>query len=321
MEIISRTDELRKRIARILSASSGRRVAIVAFIGKDVARFVADFQGLEVYCWPNKTATNPDGVRHLLNHGAKVYFVDRLHMKAYWSERSGYLIGSPNLSANALDDTVTGLHEIGCFSPNSEELDIDALVKRMHKAGAYPVDEKALWKLERDYEPPFAVTNDSNQSIPSFDEYLGLPHIKPFYCVSWAKKEAHPPAAVASAKEHYEEATGRPSRAKSIITDSIDVSQGKKDGTWILTCRLKSNNSIGKLSWLYCHHVTRVRTNARYETALQIAGLHIPGVPFDLKTSDFESRFTQYAETSLDVQFDQMFNVKAFNKFERSMPT
>ena len=317
MEIISRTDELRRRIETILAPSSGRRVAIVAFIGKDVARFIAEPDGLEVYCWPNKTATSPDGVRHLLNHGAKVYFVDRLHMKVYWSERGGVLIGSPNLSANALDDTMVGLHEIACFSYDPGTLDIAALIRRLEKAGAYPVDEKALKKLERDYEPPFAVTNVLNQSIPSFDDYIESPHPKAFYSVFWSKKGAHTPATMDAAKNHFEEATGRPARGTSVIDDSIEVSLGKNDGTWILTCRLKGDDSIGKMSWLYAHHVTRPRTNSRNEMALQIAGIHIPDFPFDLKTDDFQARFARFADSEYDGESDQLFKVRDFKKFER----
>ena len=49
VEIITRTSDLRERIAAILSPQSGRRVAIVAFIGGDALRFAPEPSGLEVY--------------------------------------------------------------------------------------------------------------------------------------------------------------------------------------------------------------------------------------------------------------------------------
>jgi len=187
VEVITRTKDLRDRIAAILSPRSGRRVAVVAFVGADALRFAPEPEGLEVYCWPNKVATNPDGIRALLNGRAKVYFVDRLHMKAYWSAKGGCLIGSPNLSANALDETVSGLHEIGWYSEDPTTLDIDALVKRLHNAGARLVDEKALAKFEREYKPSTPYKGKPKSKGEGFNAYLNAPIPKIFYYVSWAQ--------------------------------------------------------------------------------------------------------------------------------------
>jgi hypothetical protein len=199
--VITRTKELRERIAGILSRGSGRRVALVAFVGADALRFAPEPEGLEVYCWPNKVATNPDGVRALINAHAKVYFVDRLHMKAYWSSKGGCLIGSPNLSANALDETVSGLHEIGWYSEDPAMLDIDALVRRLHKAGARLVDEAALTELDRGYEPPARGAAKPRPRGQAFNAYLTAQAPKPFVQVSWTSTDKNTASEVAAARE------------------------------------------------------------------------------------------------------------------------
>jgi hypothetical protein len=154
MKIIYNRASIRKHIEEILAPSNGRRIAIAAFVGGDVMDFIPSPEELTVYCWPNVVATNPDGIRYLMNHGATVYFVDHLHMKVYWSERNGYLLGSPNLSKNALDTTVTGLHEIAVYNPDSSAFEINDLLHYLHdRADAKLVDSTLLKEFEKAYRP------------------------------------------------------------------------------------------------------------------------------------------------------------------------
>lgn len=316
VEIITRTNDLRERIAAILSPQSGRRVAIVAFVGGDALGFAPEPSGLEVYCWPNRVATNPDGVRALLNHGAKVYFLDRLHMKAYWSERGGCLIGSPNLSANALDETTTGLYEIGWYSRDSTLLDIDMIIRRLHQAGAYLADDAALAKLEKEHTPAHPDSAASKSAGPIFGDYLAALHPKRFKIISWKSTSPNTRAEIIAGSDYYEEATGRSPRSTGVIDDSIMVEHGTKDGTWILACKIKDDDAIGKLSWIFAHHVVKARSNARYETALAIRGLYIPEPPFDISSDYFQDRFSRYASDQLPSEFDRPFNIIKFKNFE-----
>src|SRR5579872_6181884 len=55
--------------------------------------------------WPQPGGTNPAAIEALVAAGAHVHFVDRLHTKIYWSRAHGSLIGSANLTANALGES------------------------------------------------------------------------------------------------------------------------------------------------------------------------------------------------------------------------
>ncbi len=112
--ILQDSKAVREKVKAILAAP-GRKVAIVAFVGEDA----------EIYLGPKKMAsrftvgpraggTNPRAIRNLINkHDCKVHFVDRLHMKIFWSQKAGCVIGSANLTNNALGEY--GLFEAGVF--------------------------------------------------------------------------------------------------------------------------------------------------------------------------------------------------------------
>jgi len=100
--ILYEANAIREKVKSVLSNRNGKRFALVAFVGRDALDFVEQPSGLSVFCWPNVIATNPDGIKALLDGGARVYFVDRLHMKLFWSEKGGAVIGSCNLTSNAL---------------------------------------------------------------------------------------------------------------------------------------------------------------------------------------------------------------------------
>lgn len=86
--IFTRSEDRRDRIADILWPRSGRRVTVVALGGADALCFAPGPNGLEVCGWPKPVATDTDEVRALLNGRARDCFVERLRVKAYWSERA-----------------------------------------------------------------------------------------------------------------------------------------------------------------------------------------------------------------------------------------
>jgi hypothetical protein len=79
-----------------------RRVAIVGYVGPGANFYLGDPQGIEIICWPRAGGTNAAAVRDLVKRGAVISFADRVHMKLYWSRGGDAVIGSPNLSTNAL---------------------------------------------------------------------------------------------------------------------------------------------------------------------------------------------------------------------------
>lgn len=119
---------IRQEVRRIFKNTKQRRVAIVAFIGKGAIAHLPKPKGLEVYCWPRAGCTIASAIEQLQERHAIVHFADRMHSKVYWSERSGAIVGSANVSDNAFGSG--NLHETA-VAISSHQLDIDALIEQI----------------------------------------------------------------------------------------------------------------------------------------------------------------------------------------------
>lgn len=113
VELLLTAVDIAKRLKYIMSAQTGERYALVAYVGSRPLQWIERPKGLRLYCWPSAGGTHPDGIDALLNAGAEVAFVERLHTKVYHSEY-GTIIGSANLSANAMGGVLT---ETAVFLP------------------------------------------------------------------------------------------------------------------------------------------------------------------------------------------------------------
>lgn len=102
MKILHAVEDIRNAVSEVLGDPASARYAIVAFVGCDPLRWIPHPKGLQVYCWPRAGGTNPDGIDALINAGATVHFKESLHSKVYHCESTGTVIGSANLSDNAL---------------------------------------------------------------------------------------------------------------------------------------------------------------------------------------------------------------------------
>lgn len=134
MEVLLTASVIAERVRYVLEAPVGKRYAIVAFIGARPLHWIGCAEGLQVFCWPLAGGTHPDGIDALIKDGAQVAFVERLHAKVYHSER-GTVLGSPNLSANALGGVLT---ETAVFMPPGDfpvDSQLEALGRRIYKPG------------------------------------------------------------------------------------------------------------------------------------------------------------------------------------------
>lgn len=104
MEVLLTACDIRKRIRWVLGARRGKRVVLVAYVGKNSTRFLPSPAGIDLYCSTDPSGTNPYGLRELLRTGVNLFAVQRLHMKVYWSRERGAVLGSANLSQNGLGD-------------------------------------------------------------------------------------------------------------------------------------------------------------------------------------------------------------------------
>ncbi len=68
--------------------------------GSAAPRLLPDYSDVEIYCWPQAGATDPNALARLREpkYGARIFLCDGLHMKLYWVEGVGSVITSANLS-------------------------------------------------------------------------------------------------------------------------------------------------------------------------------------------------------------------------------
>jgi len=80
----------------------------VAFIGAEWQSLLTNYRGpIRAICWLTHPATNPDGVKSLMNRkGTFVKQRNGLHTKVYLAPGVGAVVGSANLSRPALADIV-----------------------------------------------------------------------------------------------------------------------------------------------------------------------------------------------------------------------
>ncbi len=104
MKTLATGTEITHAIHEVLVNQDDERIIIVAFVGIDPLRWIPTPKDLSLYCWPHAGATHPDGIAQLIDAGVDVHFVDRLHAKIFWSRTGGTVIGSANLSQNALGE-------------------------------------------------------------------------------------------------------------------------------------------------------------------------------------------------------------------------
>lgn len=131
---------------KALFETAERKVAIVGFVGGNATEYIPNFENLEIYCWPLPHATNPDGIIALTEMGANVYFKEKLHAKIYWAEGRGIIIGSANLSDNALGEN--GLQEFAVYI-RDKNFNIDDVIKKFKLDGLSKFSKRQLNELRR----------------------------------------------------------------------------------------------------------------------------------------------------------------------------
>lgn len=158
-----------------LRNNSRRRIIVVAYVGKDYKKYIPYPKGVKIYCWPQAGGTNPYAVRQLIDDGAEVKFVDKLHTKLFWVEGIGAVITSANLTNNALSSG--GLTEFGIFV-DSNEININRVLRELT---AKEPTENDLDKLEVEHR----LYQRSRPKLPHFPRRgSGIP-VKMSYNSKW----------------------------------------------------------------------------------------------------------------------------------------
>ncbi len=206
MKILTRAASIRSAIRELLSDPEGERIIAVAYVGADALSFLPAPKGLAIYCWPQAGGTNPYGVEALIRAGCNVHFVDRLHAKVYWSRTRGALIGSANLTANALGEQAH--HEVAVLLPRGAfgihafldslrvEPNFDAALRRLHEAH--------VRFLQRN---PIRKSSGSSTPLPSLRDWFVAGDRRAEWCLGWYEENDNPPR---DAVRALQEETGSP---------------------------------------------------------------------------------------------------------------
>jgi hypothetical protein len=138
--------DIRGRIRRLFAPEHRRRrrIICVAYIGADCLDYIPFARGVKIYCSPQPGATIATGLDRLLAAGADLYFINGLHAKLYWTEGVGAVVGSPNLSANALGDE--GLIEFALAIPDAERIKPENIIGQRRPRRVTP---EAIEELRR----------------------------------------------------------------------------------------------------------------------------------------------------------------------------
>jgi hypothetical protein len=230
-----------------------KRVILVAYIGKDHAKFLPNPKGIEIICSPTPGATSSTAVSELQAAGARMYFSDRLHMKVYWSEKRGCVIASANLSRNAFGER--GLKEAGVFvGPNIVKID------ELRKAAKpYAMTERHLrmLKVQEDSinKALASVGRHWSRNNFSYSEWYVLePPVRQQWKLGWWMSETdYAQAGLDIVKAKY---------GKSLPAEVMNVTKKQaREGDWFLNFRIKKSGKLDRPYWMYVDHVVRIRRN------------------------------------------------------------
>jgi hypothetical protein len=284
--LITSTGDLRKIIAHITTAAAGRRVVVSAFVGSDALEFVPNPDGIEIYCWDQPSATDPEGVADLMQT-ATVWFVTGLHMKIYWSEHHGVLIGSPNLTRNALGEAAA-LLESAIYYDDSSAVNIskvESLLRNRRRRAEDHLDE-----LRRRANRDPIARRGSRRRARSLSEYFLLKNPAPWRVSFWTGiPDDH-------VKADYEAVIGTQgiedvAQARERLNRSMPAPRGTAVGDWLLSVIWTDGGPPrGPLSWL---NVARVATVKGERRAYELTGPKGPA-PFDCKERGFGWGFRRF---------------------------
>lgn len=247
MNYLFNSRQIRTQLASLFS-ENGKKWAIVAFVGYNALDHLpSQVSELSIVCWPKAGGTNPDGVRRLIDHGISVYFCDRLHQKIYWREGAGLIVGSANLSENALGDG--GLYEFGLFC-DDKRFNIDQVLNALKYL---PVTAEALAKLDVEHAAQARQKDKIDNSDPltnlTFLEAIKTKHPKKWKLVTWSE--------LRKSNDHIRAEIETNFNTSNWVNDNDVASSGFHVGDFVLQVRTNEEGNIERANgrWLFVDHI------------------------------------------------------------------
>ncbi|HIJ23408.1 MAG: hypothetical protein HOL17_07680 [Gammaproteobacteria bacterium] len=278
MKILYTSSDVHKAIKTVFAKRQQRRIAVVAYLGKNAEAFLPAPEGIKIICCPEPGATSPSSVRSLISRGANVLFADDLHAKVYWSE-GGCVITSANISNRALGRT--NQKEIGVFI-NSVDFDIDRLIDGI---SPYDITQKHMDRLEKqDRKIKRALGNEGQQKTKKhYLEWYESPYKESWKNGWWSGSD------LKTAKSGKERSKQEFNISDPVNALNVSKSQVQKND-WLL-CFEVTGNGIKNLEWMYVDFVVPVdaKDKGAYESdypyqAIQVHKLNqYPEPPFSIE--------------------------------------
>lgn len=295
VEYLTSSEEIRNCIHRIFDRP-GKKWAIVAFVGRRaIDQLPKDVDDLNIICWPCPGATNPEGIRELMGAGIKVYLCEKLHSKVYWSEGAGVIIGSANLSWNALGGD-SGQHECAVFVEDAS-FPIESLLSTIKYT---EVTSEKLLEMDREYvaapiRPP--DSDDRGATTPTFLASRGVASPKAFKLAYWywRRSPEETKAIRASLRTRF---------GDSHWANDHDVERGQFGvGDFVLQIRVKPDDDCiarRNCKWL---RIDAILSERRRTIAIQLKPLSDgPPPPFEI-----DDQFRRYLKKVFnDSDWDQI---------------
>lgn len=290
-KILYSSAEIHSAIKRLFGRpdASDRRVALVAYVGSDGPSYLPHHEGLHVVCSPSAGGTDPDALRTLMKHGAKVEFADRLHMKVYWSRRRGCIVTSANASTNALG--VGNLKEAGVLlSPGV--VSIDRLLKYSRPRPVSRADLHLLDKQSRARRPEFLTGGQrAKDKGRNFLEWYLSPH-RSVWKLEMIEKYVNSTPKSVKEQTLFEYGRTDPHSYQSFSKGQLAPHD------WVLDFHISPDQQVNNIDWLYVDFIVKVTSkdgrfyDPRYPyLAIQVHGpSHCPEPPFRI-TPAFRTAF------------------------------
>ena len=241
--------EIHARIKRLLGQPSAgdQRVALVAYIGGDGARYLPHPEGLRLICNPSAGGTDPDTLRQLIKRGANVEISDGLHMKVYWSRNRGCVITSANASSSALGRS--GLKEAGIWLP-AGAVDINRLIRYAHPRKVRGSDLRRLDAQSQEHKKNHRERGKRKKSAPDFLQWYSAPH-RSTWKVSWTDDMVDGTASTVKEQTATEYGHRKP---------HVWVSVGKnrvRRNDWLLSFTFTARG-IKSVRWIYVDFIVKI---------------------------------------------------------------
>lgn len=302
---LSSPAELREAIKAITAPSSGKRVVVAAFVGRDALAFIPKPSGVRVYCWDNPLATHPDGIADLIAKGATVYFVTGLHAKVYWSSGGGVLVASSNVSANALDEEAAQL-ETGVLFTSSAVVAIDKLREKMRAIGVRKVTPARLAAFRALYDRTPRPRGKSAGAPPrTLSAYAALPvGVRTPFKLSWYRENT------VLVKKDLAPLVGRDgildyADAERMVDFTIDASVRLAAGDWALIFR-RDGTRVLQPHWMYVDRsAERYASGAHRWMAYQFRRRRRQP-PFDCRGTAFRAALQRFVRRNVNLAGDEV---------------